>query len=56
MEKKKNIIINGKKRFEGEYLKGERKAKGTEYYDNGIYRFEGEYIKGERNGKGKEIL
>ena len=41
-------------RFEGEYLNGERKGKGKEYYYDGELRFEGEYLNGKRNGKGKE--
>ena len=66
-----NILINGKgfmeeyeyghdifyKKFEGEYLNGERNGKGKEYiYNNfeGKLIFEGEYLNGERNGKGKE--
>ena len=45
---------NGKLIYEGNYLNGERNAKGKEYYDNGSLLFEGEYLNGERNGKGKE--
>ena len=37
--------------FEGIYQKGEKNAKGKEYYDNGKLEFEGIYKKGERNGK-----
>ena len=39
--------------FEGEYLNGERRGKGKEYW-KGKLKFEGEYLNGERHGKGKE--
>ena len=41
--------------FEGEYLNGQRKGIGKEYYSlNGKLEFEGEYLNGKRNGNGKE--
>ena len=53
--KAKEYDLNGKLKFEGEYLNGERNGKGKEYeYGNCI--FEGEYLNGERNGKGKEYI
>ena len=60
MEKEKNII-NGKLKFEGEYLNDER-WNGKEYNKGigkvnnsyGELEYEGEYLKGKRNGKGKE--
>jgi len=33
--------------FEGEYLKGKRNGKGTEYYKNGKIKYKGEYLNGE---------
>ena len=51
--KYKEYFDNGKLKFEGEYLLGERHGKGKEY-KNGKLRFEGEYLNGKRNGKGKE--
>ena len=45
---------NGKLKFEGEYLNGEKHGKGKEYNDDGKLIFEGEYLNGKRNGKGKE--
>ena len=45
---------NGKLKFEGNHLNGERNGKGKEYNDNGKLKFLGEYLKGERNGKGIE--
>ena len=45
--------VNGKFFFEGEYLNGEIKGKGKEYFFNGKLRFEGEYSNNKRwNGKG----
>ena len=41
--------------FEGEYLNGERKGKGKEYYSNGELKCEGEYLK-KRKRKRKRIL
>ena len=49
----KEYYYNGKLKFEGEYLNGERNGKGKEYYKYGKLIFEGEYLNGERNGKGK---
>ena len=55
MEKEKNLIDIIKKKFEGEYLNGQRHGHGKEYYCfNGNLIFEGEYSNGKRNGKGKE--
>ena len=47
--------FNGKLKFEGEYLNGERNGKGKEYF-NCELEFEGEYLNGKRNGKGKEYF
>ena len=44
---------NGKLRFEGEYLNGQKNRKCKEY-TNGNLIFEGEYVNGEKNGKCKE--
>ena len=44
---------NGKLKFEGEYLNGERNGKGKEYYINGEIKFKGDYLNGKIwNGKG----
>ena len=51
--KGKEYNNDGKLKFEGEYLNGQR-IKGKEYYENGKISYEGEYSKGERSGKGKE--
>ena len=40
--------------FKGEYLKGKRNGKGTEYDMFHNLCFEGEYLNGIKNGKGKE--
>ena len=45
--------MNGKLKFEGEYLNGKRNGKGKEYDYDGKLLFEGEYLNGQRNGKGK---
>ncbi len=45
---------NGKIKYEGECLNGEKNRKGKEYYNNGNLKFEGEYLNGLRHGKGKE--
>ena len=51
LEKQKNNR-DGKIKFEGEYLNGERHGKGKEYYLDGKIRFDGEYLNGEtRKGK-----
>jgi len=47
--------LNGKLKFEGEYLNGKRNGQGKEYYDNDKLEYEGEYINGKRSGKGKEF-
>ena len=56
MEKEKNMMMmddDGKLKFEGEYLKGEKNGKGKEYHSNGKLLFEGEYLKNKKwNGKG----
>ena len=46
--------MNGKLKFEGEYLNGQRNGKGKEYHYNNKLIFEGTFFKGNRNGKGKE--
>ena len=51
--KGKEYNDDGKLKFEGEYLKGERNGKGKEY-NYGKLIFEGEYLNGKRNGIGKE--
>ena len=51
--KGKEYDDNGKIKFEGEYLNGERNGKGKEYH-NGILFFEGIYSNGKKNGKGIE--
>ena len=45
--------MNGKLKFEGEYLNGKRNGKGKEYND-GKLEFEGEYLNGERKRNAKE--
>ena len=40
--------------YDGEYLKGKRYRKGTEYDLNGTVIFEGEYLNGLKQGQGKE--
>ena len=47
MEAVKNIISNGRLKFEGEYLNDKKIGKVKEYYDDGKLEFEGEY----KNGK-----
>ena len=42
---------NGKLKFEGEYLNGNRNGMGKEFYDNGKLEYRGDYLNGERNGK-----
>ena len=58
MNKERNDIKeyydNGKLKFEGDYINGERNGKGKEYYDNGKLKFVGEYLKGKRICQGKE--
>ena len=44
--KGKEYYYDGKLKFEGEYLNGERNEKGTQYFDGMVY-FEGEF----KNGK-----
>ena len=34
--------------FEGEYVNGERKGKGKEYYEDGKLKFEGKYLNGRK--------
>ena len=50
----KEYYNNGKLRFEGEYVNGQRNGKGKEYNYDSKLRFEGEYLNGKKNGKGKE--
>ena len=51
--KGKEYYDNGKLKFEGEYLNGEKNGKGKEYDDNGNLKFEGEYLNDLKwNGKG----
>ena len=47
------IFLKDMRKFEGEYLNGERNGKGKEYY-YGKLIYEGEYLNGKWNGKGKE--
>ena len=44
--KVKEYYNDGKLKFEGKYLNGERNGKGKEYYFNGKLKFEGEYLNG----------
>ena len=46
--KGKEYFCDGKLKFEGEYLNGERR-KGKEYNSDGKLMYEGEYINGKRN-------
>ena len=50
----KNIMMNGKVRYEGEYLNGKKHGKGKEFNKYNKLLYEGEYSNGKRNGKGKE--
>ena len=45
--------LNGKLKYEGEYLNGQRNGKVKEYNYKGKLIFEGEYLNGRKNGKGK---
>jgi len=45
------LYDNGKLKFEGEYLNGNRNGMGKEFYDNGKLEYRGDYLNGERNGK-----
>ena len=45
--------MNGKIKFEGEYLNGKRNGKGKEYNNDGKLIFAGEYLNGKRKRKGK---
>ena len=47
----KEYYGNGKLKFEGKYINGEKNGKGKEYHENRRLKFEGEYI----NGKKKDI-
>ena len=48
---------NGKLKFKGEYLNGERNRKGKEYYDNGNTMYEGEFLNGRKKWeKEKNIM
>ena len=40
----KEYYDNGKLKFEGEYLNGEKNGKGKKYYENGKLKFKGEYL------------
>jgi len=53
--KGKEYYNDGKLKFEGEYLNGNRNGKGKEYDYHGKLEFEGEYLNEKRNGKGKEF-
>ena len=46
--KGKEYFINGKLKFEGEYINGKRNGKGKEYYGNGKIKFEFEYLNGKK--------
>ena len=51
----KEYYDDGKLKFEGEYINGEKNGKGIEYdISSKTILFEGEYLNGKRNGKGKE--
>ena len=51
--KGKEYYFNGKLKFEGEYLNGERNGFGKEYNPSGKIEFEGKYLKNKRwEGKG----
>ena len=52
--KVKEYDNEGKLKYEGEYLNGERNGKGKEYDDKGNLVYEGNYLDGERNGEGEE--
>ena len=54
VEKGKEYFPDGKLKYEGEYLRGERNGNGTEHYHNGIRRYICEYLNGKKNGKGIE--
>ena len=48
----KEYYYNGKLKFEGDYINGERNGKIKEYnYYDGKLIFEGEYLNDKRNGK-----
>ena len=46
--KGKEYDIDGKLKFEGEYLNGKKNGKGKEYDWDGKLIFEGEYINGKK--------
>ena len=52
----KDYNEEGKKVFDGEYLKGKINGKVKEYYNNGKLKFEGEYKNGNKHGKVKEYF
>ena len=60
MEKKlenvKNMINNGIKIFEGEFLNGKRNGEGKEYNWKGELIFEGEYLNGKKMENAKNII
>jgi len=54
--KGKEYYSNGKLKFEGKYLDGERNGKGKEYNYDGELLFEGEYLNGKKMEKEKNII
>ena len=49
----KEFYDNGKLKFEGEHINGDRNGKGKEYYENGSIIFEGKYLYNKQwEGKG----
>ena len=54
MWKRKRNYNNGKLKYEGEYLNGERNGKGKEYWYDGTLIFEGEYLNGKKLEKPKK--
>ena len=55
--KGKEYNDDGKLKFEGEYINGERNGKVKAYHFNGKLKYEGEYLNGKRwNGKEKNII
>ena len=55
MEKEKDII-NGKLKYEGEYLDGKWNGKGKEYNEHGKLNYEGGHLSGQEMEKVKNIL
>ena len=47
----KEYYINGKLKFEGKYLNGEKHGKGKQYDSDGELQFEGIYVNGKMDIK-----